>query len=315
MLLEQLIGQPLAQKVLAAAIQEGTASHAYLFYGPDGTGKSVAALLFAREIVGAASGDAHPDIILVEPDGASLKIEQARKVQHELSLSPVSGSRRVAIIKRADRMTEQAANSLLKILEDPPASSVLILLAKNIYSLLPTVVSRCQAIPFRQAPPAVVEEFLVSSGVDPEKAKTAAALSGGIIGRGQELLMEEGAGRARLIARECAAALRALDPWALAAKFVEKSERPDRQLIQETLSYLSWILRDALIVAHDVPEQVIVNLDIPEVIAPLAECSESSLSGAIAEINRATRRIERNCHAQATLELCFLKIQALLAGG
>jgi DNA polymerase-3 subunit delta' len=136
------IGHEKPKKLLLRAIEKGTLFHAYAFVGPENIGKTTFALELA-EILGA---DPILDVCFFdEPQG--LLIDQARSLKNRLSLTPV-GASKVAIVTGADFMTSQAANSLLKILEEPPARSLLILTTENFYALLPTISSRVQRLNF-----------------------------------------------------------------------------------------------------------------------------------------------------------------------
>ena len=141
---------------------------AYLFVGPTGVGKETVANHFAKSIncleldEGAcgtciscrktADGN-HPDTQIVSPSGAWIRIDQIRELQKRIVYRPYEGIRKVAILREAERMNLEAANCLLKTLEEPPAESVLILLTSNLDALIPTIRSRCQIIKFNPLRP------------------------------------------------------------------------------------------------------------------------------------------------------------------
>ena len=172
---------------------------AYLFSGPPGTGKRETALWFARlllcerdgaEPCGSCRGCLrteqagerelnHPDLWLVEPDGNAVKIEQVRTLQRSLALVANEGGRRVAILSSAERMRAEAANALLKTLEEPPENATLVLIATSANALPPTVRSRATGYRFAAEPEATLEAGLREHGLEPEDAWLAAALGGG----------------------------------------------------------------------------------------------------------------------------------------
>jgi len=316
--LDRLVGQPIASAILARSLAEDRTSHAYLFSGPDGTGKSICAVEFARALVGARDetspgtkdGTSHPDVIVVEPSGLSIKIEQTRRVQRELGLRPTAGPRRVCIIKRADKMTHEAANSLLKILEDPPATAVLILVTANAHLILPTVVSRCQVVPFRPAPAGDVQAFLVSQGIEAPEAYAAAGLSGGIIGRALDLVRREGPGKARATAIEVISKVGRDDPFSLVAQITR--DREDRADVAEVLAFVAWMFRDAMALYSGSRETFVLNHDVIDAIRALAEVGRDRLLMCTGEIMRANQRIDRNCNIAGTLELLFMKLNRML---
>lgn len=199
MAFKDILGQTQAINWLKTAIKQERLATAYLFTGIDGIGKSTVALSFAKVLncLSLQENDAceaclncrkisagtHPDILFIQPEGQSIKIEQIRKVQHSLSFKPVSARRRVVIINDAELMTDEAANAFLKTLEEPPLNTILILIARHKSQLLPTIVSRCQVVPFRPLTLKIIQEVLEKRGVSPQKAFFLAHLAGGSLSR------------------------------------------------------------------------------------------------------------------------------------
>ena len=160
---EGIVGQAFAQRMLANMIRREMIPHAALLWGPAGVGKLSLAKSFAAALNCTGRGDSvsacgscsscrllasgnHPDVRVVEPDRRNIGIDQIRDTIEAVSYRSYSSKWKVWIFRHADLMTEQAANSLLKILEDPPSNTVFILTAQNLYSILPTVVSRCRLV-------------------------------------------------------------------------------------------------------------------------------------------------------------------------
>lgn len=192
----RIVGHEWAVDFLSHSIQNGHLVHAYLFVGPSHIGKTALALNYAQAL-NCLDSDApcgqcsacrkiergvHPDVRLVEPEGSVLKIDQVRTLQHEVALSPYEGRWRVYILPEFHRATTEAANCLLKTLEEPPSRVIIILTALRIEMLLPTVVSRCQILSLRPLPIGQVQDALEERGVEPEEAALVARLSGGRIG-------------------------------------------------------------------------------------------------------------------------------------
>ncbi|GGJ30265.1 DNA polymerase III subunit delta' [Paenibacillus hunanensis] len=172
---QEIIGQETAKKVLQNGLRQQKISHAYLFHGPAGSGQLKMAFSFAQALVCLEKGvDAcghciecrkmehgnHPDFLLVEPDGSSIKIDQIRELQRIFSYRSEAGNRKIYIIQDADKMTVQAANSLLKFLEEPPAPAVAMLLTDNVQSILPTIRSRTQPVLFTAVDPKQMIQLL-----------------------------------------------------------------------------------------------------------------------------------------------------------
>lgn len=192
-----VIGQEQAVARLRRAVERP--SHAYLLAGPRGSGVLEAARCFAAALVcpdgGCGSCNAcrrarsarHPDVIEVEPAGTFVVVDQVEEMMKEAFTSPFEAERKIIILTEADRMNEPAANKLLKTLEEPPARTHFLLLSEAPDELLPTVRSRCQRIDFAALSDADVAAALVSSGVDPEAAATAARLASGRLDRAWSL--------------------------------------------------------------------------------------------------------------------------------
>lgn len=188
------MGQDRAKRILMQSIEMGRVSHAYLFIGPEGIGKRSLALAFAAALncIGEspACGECthcrrimqgnHPDLTVIEPEGKSFKIEQIRKLQQLISFKPYEGRYKIFVLDGVEAFTEQAANSLLKTLEEPPSHSVLILLANENY-VLPTISSRCTIVHLQPLPQEQVREVLVQKGI--ADAESIAAVSGGALGQ------------------------------------------------------------------------------------------------------------------------------------
>ncbi len=202
---QQAVVEQLQQAVAAAASGEGAGmTHAWLFTGPPGSGRSVAARAFAAALqcrdqgcghcddCHQALGGTHPDVAVVVPEGLHLLIDQAREVIERSSRAPTRGRWQVTLIEDADRMEERTSNTLLKAVEEPPPHSVLLLCAPSIDDLLPTIRSRCRLVPLRTPPAADVARVLVErDGVDPAMASFAARAAQGHIGRARRLATDE----------------------------------------------------------------------------------------------------------------------------
>ncbi|WP_080831675.1 DNA polymerase III subunit delta' [Cohnella massiliensis] len=188
-------GQHRAKALLRQAIRTGKVAHAYLFAGPSGSGKRAMAEALAQTLLCERQGEDacgeclscrkvmhgnHPDWHTIVPDGTAVKIEQIRELQRDLSYRSSGAGRKIYKIEGAESMTVQAANSLLKFLEEPPSPVVAILIAPTAQSLLPTILSRSQLIPFVPGHPEEMERILVAEGKPPLLARTAVHLSAGL---------------------------------------------------------------------------------------------------------------------------------------
>lgn len=196
MAFDSILGQDKAIRLLTRAVASERLGHAYLLLGPDGVGKALSAkeltaLLFCDSEEAKPCGHCrgchlfsagnHPDFIHIFPDGASIKIKQIRELKEKLSFAPLEAAQRIVIIEEAQRMGREAANSLLKLLEEPLAGNLLLLVAADNEPMLPTIASRCQIVPFttldRDTTAAIIRR--ADPTKTPQEAATLAALSEG----------------------------------------------------------------------------------------------------------------------------------------
>ena len=175
---EGVLGNEMALRLLGRALETGEVSQAYLFHGPPGVGKRMVALRFGAALVAggyvAAEDRAlrgmHPDLTEIVPQGAFTTIGQVREIVRLAASRPFEGARRVFIL-RADTLNVQAANALLKTLEEPEGETVFVLLATSREGVLPTILSRAQALRFNPVPTSAVAGFLQGRGAaEPELA-------------------------------------------------------------------------------------------------------------------------------------------------
>ncbi len=234
----------------------GRIANAYIFSGPGGIGKRLSALAFAKAINCLSPNEGlscdrcpsckkidssnHPDVLLTAPEkkGASIKIDDIRVVIKDNGLKPYEAKVKVYIIDEADLLTEEAANALLKTLEEPSTASMLILITEKPAALLPTIRSRCQTVNFFPLDTAIVEEILTAShNIDGAKTRLLGHISCGSPGRALEL---EDNGffdkRERII--------KALSSYTFSDLEFDKTARPDLRAVLNIM--LTWY-RDILV--------------------------------------------------------------------
>jgi DNA polymerase III subunit delta' len=188
-----------AKRLLRAALAEGPV-HAYLFHGPAGVGKTRAAYAFAAELLGEAdrvARGAHPDLYLLEPVGDQIRIDEIRALRHDLHMRPFEAERRVYLVLSAELMNDDAADALLKDLEEPPPYAVIVLVANELGPIAETIRSRCQPVPFRRLSQRAVREEIASRapGLAPGQVTALARVASGRLDRAARLLDPEAARR------------------------------------------------------------------------------------------------------------------------
>jgi DNA polymerase III subunit delta' len=196
--LDRVPGQIGAMAFLRGAIERP--HHAYVFAGPEGSGKSLAARAFAAALLCHRGGcgecrdcrlaeqDHHPNEFPIEPEGRDIHVDTIRTEvwQPAFRTAPEPG-RKVFLIREADRLSPPAADTLLKVLEEPPADAVLLLLSARAHELPETILSRCHVVSFTALPESFVVQELIRGGADEVRARLAARLSGGNLGRARRL--------------------------------------------------------------------------------------------------------------------------------
>ena len=184
---DRLPEQPEARRLLEAALAEGPA-HAYLFHGPPGVGKRAAAVAFAAELLGdhqRVERRAHPDLYVLEPLGEMIRIDPIRELRRDLHMRPLEAARRVYLIFAAQLLNDDAADALLKDLEEPPAYAVIVLVADDLGPLPETIRSRCQLVPFRRLSAKAIRAELDerAPGLEPDRATAYTRVAGGRLDR------------------------------------------------------------------------------------------------------------------------------------
>jgi DNA polymerase-3 subunit delta' len=250
-MLDSLRRHPNADAVLTPALAPGgSPSHAYLFYGPGGSGKRAIAREFAAALLSAGEADeasaharalagTHPDLTWVSPSGAHeiLVSDIDEPVVAAVSKTPFESSRRVFVIESADQLGDESANRMLKTLEEPPPYVHLILITDRLAEVLPTIRSRCQAVRFEALAPEQLAGELVATGVAREAADAYARLSLGDAGLARELAAPEGAvlrDRAQeLVRRALAGEAASAKPWTGLLDAVKKRGERVREELEE----------------------------------------------------------------------------------
>jgi len=359
-----------AKRLLRAALADEGPAHAYLFHGPSGVGKRAAAIAFAGELIAtsprakpASSPDAaaksaasdrgrvergaHPDVYLIEPIGDQIRIDDIRELRRDLHMRPFEADRRVYLLYSAETMNEDAADALLKDLEEPPPYAVIVLVADDLGPLPDTIRSRCQLVPFtRLSERAIRTEIDARApGLSPNEVASLARLAAGRLDRVTRLLdpestrrrdtlldiarsvytdpaFEPGAAAQRLLdgARERAAEaklkaeedLETLDlPTREAEQRVRRAARgAERDELLASLEELASWYRDLVVVAVGA-ESAVVHADRLDLLTQDGKTERLAGAERAAELTRETWRAfeEFNLSPPLALEALFVKLR------
>lgn len=349
--LESLEGQERALALLTAAISADRYPNAWLFAGPAGIGKFTAAMAVAAAancVAGEDSGgglfgggapakaahhtDAcgvcgacrkiaagnHPDVrvVRVPPEKRTIPIELVREAIAELAYRPYEGKRRFVIVDGAEFLMPQAANALLKTLEEPPAHSTWILVAPSPTRLLPTIVSRCRIVRFGALDVDVASKLLVREArMDPHEARAVAALLGGSVGRalGPD---------AELFSRETRTQVidDTLDAIGGGAKLLDVAEAWDKRNKDEVLplgvalEQLSLWLRDIAVWQADQDGTRLLHSDLSDRTAKTGRrAPPAAIARAFDAVRRCVKDLQGNVNPKLALETMFLALRQNLA--
>ena len=329
---ESIIDQHKPIRLLTAFLQKGTTPHALLFTGIEGVGKRMTALTFAmacncmnakqgtqhqdtasnpclrcRSCRKIKSGN-HPDIIFIKPSGPFIRINQIRSLCHTLGMKPYEARQRVVIISEAQAMNPEAGNALLKVLEEPPERTLLILTALQTSDLLPTIVSRCQLIRFNPISPKNIAGFLVGKkGLAPSDAMILATLANGSLSKA--ILMDQADWIKRrnwLIDEVEALPSRSVGPRLAFAERLAKN----KDVLADSLEVIKLWLRDLVIYHYDPAK--IINRDLVDKIQSASQRMRvESILSKLDAILSAQKNMSANSNLRLTLEVLTFR----LAGG
>jgi len=329
---DTIIGHEFQKNLLLRAEREGIVSHSYMFSGPDGVGKKLVALEFAKLLnctsdkKNAFSGDCecgscrkvdrgiHPDVVLVEYEGVKdIKVDQIREgIEVKLFLKPFEGRFKVVIVDESERMNRSAQNAFLKTLEEPPPNSVIVLLTSRVHTLLPTIRSRCQIIRFSPLPQETVVQILEEkTELSGAEALLSSRLSEGSPGLALKFDTEIIEWRKELLMRvselDCRSASQ-ID--GLAESVLSGNAQGDTEKLRLAIEFISHWLRDLILIKIGAEEKYLTHTDLIEASKKAAaELSTQDILERHKYLQNAWNDIFfANANKQLSLENLFIKL-------
>jgi len=310
--------------VLQTAMARDRIPHAYLFYGMKGIGKRTVAEVFAKALnckSGRDNFDAcdacasclridrgnHPDVITIKADGQFIRVKEIRELQEQMKFRPFEGGKRIFIILDADKMNIISANALLKTLEEPSTSNILILITARPHLLPMTILSRCQHLGFNPLQQETIASFLQQKlSLDSQSSYLLSISSGGSIGNALALKDDS-----YLMVREAIldlmSKIKAKDPLRLLSLASDFGQ--ERREIMERLRILMMGYRDVLVYKETGGTDGVINQDHMDVIKSFAESiSGQDVLNSIKAVERALHAINQNANKQLTLETMMFRL-------
>ena len=320
-----IYGHDKQKVILKQALAQNRVGHSYLFSGIEAAGKKTLAMEFAK-VVNCEKSDEindscgkcpaclkidrnnHPDIFAIEAEGQFIRINAIREIQELMTFKPMEGKRRVFVIDNADKMNDQAANALLKTLEEPTPANILILVTAKPYTLPSTIISRCRHMRFNPLSIDTVAKFMIERrNMEKKDALLLAGLSGGSIGQALELNKDDVIAY-RTQTLNLLANTKKSEPLSLLAFAAFFGQ--DKREIKQGFNILKTCFRDALVYKETQNDQMLINQDNSSLIASLASrLTGSQILQNIALMEKAGETIEQNVNKSLTLETMAFKLQ------
>ncbi|KAB2489596.1 DNA polymerase III subunit delta' [Priestia endophytica] len=317
--------QPKVMKMIENSLNKGRVSHAYLFEGGRGTGKKdvsfqMAKSLFCTNRDGAKpcstcsncrriESQNHPDVHFISPEGQSIKKEQIQYLQAEFQRTGVESRKKLYIIEHVNKMTPNAANSLLKFLEEPHADTYAILLTEQVHQLLDTIVSRCQVLSFQPLTPQVLVDTLVEHSVSPSTAQLLSHLTNSLE-EALQLNEDEWFGLARKLVIKLNETLVTRPEQALF--FIQEqwiSHFKDKEQYEKGLHLLLLLYRDLVQLQAD-NEQTIAFIGYREQLKKQAlQTTQRKSVQRLEAVLKAKQKLSSNMNPQLLIEELVLELQ------
>jgi DNA polymerase-3 subunit delta' len=258
----------------------------------------------------------HPDVGLVIAPRRVLRVEQMRQIEKEANFRPFEGKARVFLIDEADKLNDASANALLKVLEEPPRTSFLILITARPAMLLPTILSRCQMIRFSPLTPAEIESHLVKTDLDAKTARLRARAAGGSMGRALSGDLVTFTSQRKAMLKVLNALVLSNDRAQLLRSAEQLNEAQYKDEFEDRLDVLETLIRDAWMLSLGVDSSRTVNEDLSAELKEVAQKMDPSRAGDwILQIEDLREQLIVNVNRKITTDSLFLVMAGDVAAG
>ena len=310
MYFENIKGQEFAKKYMINSINKGKINHAYMFEGIEGIGKETFAYDLAKILLETPHLENAPDCIRVKPEGNSIKIAQIRNLQSDIVIKPHK-KYKIYIIDKAEKMTLEAQNALLKTLEEPPEYAIIILVTNNKEGLLPTIRSRCEIVKFTPVPFIEIKNYLINQGIEPNRANLLSSFSRGSMKKALELASSNEFYEMKENVQKYIETI-------LSKNMVEILDIPTQieQYKGEIINVLDMMInyfRDIMICKEHVNKSMIINADKLVFIQNMSSKITYSQVSKIIDIIEDTKiKIKGNCNFNVSIQVMSLNIYEVI---
>lgn len=319
-----IIGHEVIIKNLKQAIRNNNIAHSYLFEGPQSIGKKKLAKIFAKTLLCKSGGlepcnkcsscikidsGNHPDFYIISPEGNYFKKEQVDEIQRTMRMLPYEGVRKVYILEDIHKMTQEAENSFLKTLEEPPDYAVIIMTVINSYSILPTIVSRCQVVRFNSVDNKKIQDMLIHKfNKSKEEARFIASFSNGIVGKAINLAKSD---EFKSLRKEV---ISTIDEILNSDRFrvfsISQFFEENKEYIEDILDMMTLWFRDLLIIKESGNSEFLINKDKIDILnSHCYKLSRNKIHDIIDMIARTKNNIFSNVNFQLAIEVLLLEMQ------
>lgn len=321
---EEIIGHRGVIQNLQQAIEHNKVSHSYIFDGISGVGKKMIAFTFAKTLQCLEKGTApcnkcsscrafdsgnHPDVFFIDTDKKNLGVDEIRDhIQKDIETKPYKYRYKIYIVDKADKMTVQAQNALLKTIEEPPSYGIIMLISTNYKQFLPTIISRCSLIKLNPLKPGEIKDYFKSTAVDPHMIDLYITFSGGSIGAIKNMMESEHFLEIREHVIRWTNEIHSGDLMKLFE--IQKEMENYKEEIDFVLDLMYAWYRDILFLKQMGNNPYIINKDKVDVLLNTAMVlSYNKLCKSLDAIEKAKKQLRQNANFQLALEIMLLHIK------